>query len=222
MIQTIQEISQNNDQMAENMKTNNSEMSEIVTMINEISSKTQVINDIVFQTKLLSFNASVEAARAGEHGKGFAVVAEEVGNLATMSGTASKEIEELLQTSTQKVESIVSDTKTRVESMVLSSKDKIDTGVDVAKQCGITLDQLVGNSADAKKLVNEVARACNEQSIGVNEITKAMNQLDESTHLNTQAAVQSSKHSEGLLDISNHTERIVLDLQGAVLGKKDN
>ncbi|MBC7465119.1 MAG: hypothetical protein H7256_03945 [Bdellovibrio sp.] len=48
----------------------------------EIGNKTKVINDIVFQTKLLSFNASVEAARAGEHGKGFAVVAEEVGKLA--------------------------------------------------------------------------------------------------------------------------------------------
>jgi methyl-accepting chemotaxis protein len=70
----------------------NEQMSEIVKVIQEIETKTKVINDIVFQTKLLSFNASVEAARAGEQGKGFAVVAEEVGNLAQMSGNAAKEI----------------------------------------------------------------------------------------------------------------------------------
>ena len=59
----------------------NKEIQEIVKVIAEIGNKTKVINDIVFQTKLLSFNASVEAARAGENGKGFAVVAEEVGKL---------------------------------------------------------------------------------------------------------------------------------------------
>ena len=58
----------------------------------QIKDKVNIINDIVFQTKLLSFNASVEAARAGENGKGFAVVAEEVGNLASVSGKAANEI----------------------------------------------------------------------------------------------------------------------------------
>jgi methyl-accepting chemotaxis protein len=220
MIRTINEISSNNDDMAKSMHTNNEEMSNIVNMITEISTKTQVINDIVFQTKLLSFNASVEAARAGEHGKGFAVVAEEVGNLATMSGEAAKEIEELLQTSTQQVESIVNDSKVRVDKMVQSSKQRIDTGVDVANKCGVTLDQLVNNSSEVKNLVDEVTQACSEQSIGVNEVTKAMNKLDETTHLNTKASQVTSHLSENLSEISENTESLVINMEQVVLGNK--
>jgi methyl-accepting chemotaxis protein len=89
------------------MNKSNDEISSIVKVIAEIGDKTKVINDIVFQTKLLSFNASVEAARAGEQGKGFAVVAEEVGNLATMSGKAAEEISSMLGDSMGKVELIV-------------------------------------------------------------------------------------------------------------------
>ena len=95
MLESIHSISQNNSDMIEKMEKSNKDISDIVKLIQEISHKTQVINDIVFQTKLLSFNASIEAARAGEHGKGFAVVAEEVGNLASMSGKAAKEISEM-------------------------------------------------------------------------------------------------------------------------------
>ena len=65
--------------------------------------KTQVINDIVFQTQLLSFNASIEAAKAGVHGKGFSVVAEEVGKLAVLSGTAASEISEILKESSKTI-----------------------------------------------------------------------------------------------------------------------
>jgi methyl-accepting chemotaxis protein len=71
MITSINDISKSNDDIAQEMTKNNEDISKIVQVISEIGQKTKVINDIVFQTKLLSFNASVEAARAGEHGKGF-------------------------------------------------------------------------------------------------------------------------------------------------------
>ena len=86
----------------ESIRESNSHLNEIVDIISKISEKTNVINDIVFKTQLLSFNASIEAARAGQHGKGFAVVAEEVGNLASMSGEAAKEITTLLEDSQKK------------------------------------------------------------------------------------------------------------------------
>jgi methyl-accepting chemotaxis protein len=76
MMTAINEINDANSGIMSQIDESNVRMGEIITVINEIGSKTRVINDIVFQTKLLSFNASVEAARAGEHGKGFAVVAE--------------------------------------------------------------------------------------------------------------------------------------------------
>lgn len=95
----VTEVQGSIGRLAESVEDGNRELLTIVQMISEIEHKTRVINDIVFQTKLLSFNASVEAARAGDSGKGFAVVAEEVGNLAEMSGRSAKEISELLSSS---------------------------------------------------------------------------------------------------------------------------
>ena len=75
------------------IQNSNSDLESMAKIIEAISEKTNVINEIVFNTKLLAFNASIEAARAGVHGKGFAVVAEEVGNLAQLSGEAAKDSE---------------------------------------------------------------------------------------------------------------------------------
>lgn len=96
MMDSINDIAKSNEDIVNEIDNSNKEIAKIVSVINEIGEKTKVINDIVFQTKLLSFNASVEAARAGEHGKGFAVVAEEVGNLAEMSGRSADEISSML------------------------------------------------------------------------------------------------------------------------------
>ncbi len=83
--------------------SNDDELRIVSDLIGQIEQKTKVIHEIVFQTKLLSFNASVEAARAGDYGRGFSIVAEEIGNLALMSGQAAKDIASLLQESSTKV-----------------------------------------------------------------------------------------------------------------------
>ena len=111
-------------QMSENMADiSNSvkSLGEIEDIMSQMSDKLSVINDIVFKTQLLSFNASIEAARAGQHGRGFAVVAEEVGSLALSSGTASKEIQSLLENSGGKVNQIVSQIQSRVENAVTTT-----------------------------------------------------------------------------------------------------
>lgn len=82
----------------------NTKLGRLVGLIASIKNKTKVIDDLVFESRLLSFNASIEAARAGVHGKGFSVVAEEVGKLASMSGKAADEIRTLLDSSTQECE----------------------------------------------------------------------------------------------------------------------
>jgi len=92
----------------------NSQLEKMVSLISEISKKTEIINEIVFESRLLAFNASIEAARAGVYGKGFSVVAEEVGKLAVMSGRASNEISVLLESSRIEVSRIVGETRDRI------------------------------------------------------------------------------------------------------------
>jgi methyl-accepting chemotaxis protein len=192
MLSSISDISQSNEEIADEMKRNNHEVSKIVDVISQIGEKTKVINDIVFQTKLLSFNASVEAARAGKHGKGFAVVAEEVGNLASMSGKAAKEITDMLESSIHQVTDIVENTKQNVEGLVSKSKAKVEYGNKVANDCSESLDEILQNVTTVNEMVREIATASNEQSTGVREVTSAIQQLDQTTHQNTNVAQKSS------------------------------
>ncbi len=218
MLRSINDINRSNENIMKAIEDSNRQIGEIVQVITEIGTKTKVINDIVFQTKLLSFNASVEAARAGEHGKGFAVVAEEVGNLAQMSGNASKEIAEMLGGSIQKVESIVTNTKTQVERLVAESKTKVQEGSLVAKECAEILDDVVKNVSHVNEMIGEIATASSEQSTGISEITKAMNQLDQATHENAATSQQSAVSAENMTSQAQKLLGVLSTLRGLVEG----
>lgn len=220
MLSSIEDISRSNSEIVNQVNNSNQQMSEIVRVIQEIGTKTKVINEIVFQTKLLSFNASVEAARAGEHGKGFAVVAEEVGNLAQMSGNAAKEISEMLDGSIAKVENIVRESKAKVESLVESGKQKVEMGVEVARQCSTVLDEIVSNVSHVSGLSQEISQASREQSQGVGEINKAMAQLDTVTQQNSSTSEQTASAAEELsnqaVSLKTAVDELVVVIQGGV------
>ncbi len=205
MISSIHEISESNDKIALEMKDSNDKIAEIVDVIGNISEKTKVINDIVFQTKLLSFNASVEAARAGEHGKGFAVVAEEVGNLASMSGTAANEISEMLEQSVSKVNKIVQETQTSIERLVQDGKNKVKAGEENAEKCGEALEQILHSARKVRGMVDEIATASKEQSTGIAEINRAIQALDEITSKNNTIAIESKGQA---VDLDNKAQNL--------------
>lgn len=222
MLNSISEIDRTNGEINQQMETNNKELNEITKLIAEISSKTKVINEIVFQTKLLSFNASVEAARAGEYGKGFAVVAEEVGNLAQMSGNAAKEITSLLEESVRKVDTVATQTKIRVEKLMNESKVKVEIGTGTAKECNTALEEILVNVQNVDDLVTEIAFASAEQSTGIREISKAVGQMEHVTQQNTAVAQSSSHSSEQLKDQAMTLSSVVQGLVTIVNGKKDS
>jgi methyl-accepting chemotaxis protein len=218
MVKAMESINDANTKIMEQINESNKQITEIVDVISEISEKTKVINDIVFQTKLLSFNASVEAARAGEHGKGFAVVAEEVGNLAQMSGNAAKEIGDMLSNSIAKVEGIVDNTKSSVTKLVEDGKAKVESGVVIANRCGEVLSQVVSNISDVRSNMDEITSASREQAEGVNNITTAMNELDQTTHLNSEIAGTTLTCSNDLNEASTETREAINSLKSLVFG----
>lgn len=221
MIQSMDEINTSNTHIMEQVNESNNQIAEIVKVITEIGNKTKVINDIVFQTKLLSFNASVEAARAGEHGKGFAVVAEEVGNLAQMSGNAAKEISTMLESSIHKVESIVNDTKTKVERLIQEGKVKVETGTEVARQCGEVLEEIVKKVGTATEMAGEISTATSEQARGIQEITKAMAQLDQVTQQNAATSEEAASSAEELSAQAESLKSVVNVLIQTIKGGSD-
>ncbi len=219
MIKAIDDINESNSQITGEMSDSNKRIADIIKLIKEIGEKTNVINDIVFQTKLLSFNASVEAARAGEHGKGFAVVAEEVGNLANMSGKAAEEISEMLDGSVKTVEDIITSTSQKVDGLITKGRATVDKGAVLANKCGESLDQIVDNVSRVNNQVTEIAIASTEQSQGVQEINSAMKQLDEVTHLNNQISNETNNQADALEGQSKILFEEVIKLMGVVNGK---
>lgn len=218
MIRAIEEINTSNTSIMHAIDDSNKKMESIVHVIQEIGEKTKVINDIVFQTKLLSFNASVEAARAGEMGKGFSVVAEEVGSLAQMSGRAANEITEMLDGSITKVNEIVVDTKARVERLVMDGKQKVETGTKVAIRCREVLDEIVGNVESVNGLASEISSANEEQSRGIEEISKAASMLESVTQQNSMASEEAATAAESLSTQAELLNDLVQDLVLVVNG----
>lgn len=218
MVQSMAQINESNNNIMTQINQSNEQMGEIVKVIQEIETKTKVINDIVFQTKLLSFNASVEAARAGEQGKGFAVVAEEVGNLAEMSGNAAKEISEMLASSVHKVESIVNETRSKVDVLISDGKEKVRMGTKVAEECGEVLAEIVTNVSSVSTMASEISNASLEQSKGIQEITKAMGQLDQVTQTNSATSEEAASAAEELSAQADSLKNQVLTLVAVING----
>lgn len=220
VLASIAEIQASNHDINSEIEKSNRDVSAIVKVIAAIGEKTKVINDIVFQTKLLSFNASVEAARAGEHGKGFAVVADEVGKLAQMSGNAAKEISAMLDESIQQVEKIVDDTKRNVGKLVGIGTEKIHSGTTTAENCGKVLEEIVANFGEVKQLVGEIATASTEQAQGVHEINQAMTQLDRVAQQNTTTSQEATDTSRSLKEQADALREMVATLKASVNGGK--
>lgn len=215
----VKDVDNSTTALANTVEKSNSELNEIVKVFEEINVKTQVINDIVFQTKLLSFNASVEAARAGENGKGFSVVAEEVGNLAKMSGESADEISKLLVDSLKKVTDIVDISSRDVNESLNMSRDKINKSVEISNQCQEVFTQVLRNFDEVSANSNEVANASKEQLIGVEEVSKAMQEISSSASLTSQSAHDLNAASTELSQSVNHIGEDITDLKGLIIAQ---
>ncbi len=150
------------------MKEINEDSTKIAEIIN-------LIDDIAFQTNLLALNAAVEAARAGDQGRGFAVVATEVRNLAGRSAAAASEIKALIEDSVKKVRQ----------------------GSELVSNSGHSLDEIAESIQQVRSLMDKIATASEEQSIGVAQINQSMLELDDANQQNTamveEVAVASSE-----------------------------
>jgi methyl-accepting chemotaxis protein len=209
MLDSINNISKSNDELSGQVNENNKSFEKVTNVINEIADKTGIINDIVFQTKLLSFNASVEAARAGEHGKGFSVVAEEIGQLATLSGNASNEIAALVSSSIELVSSMTKEMTQRMDGFVENSNKHIAHGNNDAQDCSKLFDNMLTSITKLKASVTQIESAAIEQAEAISNISGNVNQLDAATKSNLSTMNDNFKISESIAKSSEELKSVV-------------
>jgi methyl-accepting chemotaxis protein len=137
-----------------------------------------VIDEIAFQTNLLALNAAVEAARASEMGRGFAVVASEVRSLAGRSAAAAKEIKALIQ------DSVV----------------RVGEGSRLVDESGGTLTEIVAAVKQATAIVARIADSSREQSQGIEQVNRAVTQMDEMTQQNAALVEQAAASSQSIVE----------------------
>jgi methyl-accepting chemotaxis protein len=146
-----------------------------------------VIDGIAFQTNILALNAAVEAARAGEQGRGFAVVASEVRNLAQRSAAAAKEIKELIG----------------------DSVEKVNAGTRLVSDAGHTMEEIVSSVQRVSDIISEITAASAEQSSGIEEVYKAVGQMDQVTQQNAALVEEAAAAAESMQNQASNLADVV-------------
>ena len=159
----------------------NTSMSQLTVSMQEISSASdetskiiKTIDEIAFQTNLLALNAAVEAARAGEAGAGFAVVADEVRNLAMRAADAAK----------------------NTASLIEATVKKVGDGSELVTKTNDAFSEVASNTVKVGELVAEIAAASKEQAQGIDQVAKAVTEMDKVTQRNAASAEESASASE--------------------------
>ncbi len=171
-------------------------MQELKKSSTEISKIIKVIDEIAFQTNILSLNAAVEAARAGDAGKGFAVVAEEVRTLAQRSAQAAK------------------DTANIIESNITLSEKCLS----ITDQVNLSLNEINDESAKVSELLEEISTASQEQEIGIGQINQAISQMEHVLHSNAATAQESATSADQLSVYSETIKSIMHSLSSLING----
>ena len=187
MAKYAQNVTKSNEKGKELAFKTSESMEELSSEVNAIHESISIIDQIAFQTNILSLNAAVEAATAGEAGKGFAVVAAEVRNLASRSAEAAKEIKALVESATSKAK----------DGKVITT-EMIEGYNELNENIGTTIE-----------LIEDVATASKEQQLAMAQINDTVNSLDQATQKNASLA-------SSINDMANVTTTLAVQLQNAV------
>ena len=168
------------------------------TSAEQIGEITDMINDIAQQTNLLAMNAAIEAARAGEHGLGFAVVAKEVGKLASRTADATNEI-------AASIKSIQEETYNAVDRFQTASQ-AAETGLGQASDAGKSLEQIVTSSRDIASMIQSIATASEEQSLGAEQMAQSVESV---AGVTSQSTIGANETAQASMELSHKAEKLL-------------
>ena len=166
-------------------------MKEITEKSNEIGKIIKTIDDIAFQTNILSLNAAIEAARAGAAGKGFAVVADEVGNLAQKSAKAAQNTSDLIE----------------------ETIDAVSRGAKITQETAESMDLVKSKAEGITNIISKISDASEDEARGIVQLSSGLDQISSVVQSNTATAEQSAAASEELSGQANVLQDLVSKFQ---------
>lgn len=192
------------------MEKANKNMETLLKVVQEIGSKTEIIDTIAFQTKILSFNAAVEAERAGEYGRGFSVVAQEVGSLADLSANASKEISDMVKSGVKSAKAVVE------ESFEQSSRvrEKVESLLE-------TFIAIEGKCNELESSSSSISSSTKEQSEGIKQAATAMNDIEQVASSNALNAGNADQDATSMLHSLVKITELTDSLISCITGKNE-
>lgn len=220
MLQTVEQMKSDVGQQLTRLLDAFARIEQFVNRVQAIKEKTKIINEIVFQTKLLSFNAAVEAARAGEHGRGFAVVADEVGRLSKVSGESAVEIETTLQEAIEYTVGVVSEARSSVGNFerIMSTNLK-----NVLGACNFNVDayaRVRDLNSQLEKMMFELKNSSDEQKRKVDHIEGNFKSLTAANSETSEAAHSTSQVISEMNSAIANTEEVVNQLRSEFISSR--
>lgn len=219
---SFEAIRSGQDEMMTAIQQSQNDQKKITQIVIEIGNKTKVINDIVFQTKLLSFNASVEAARAGEHGKGFAVVAEEVGKLAAMTQAAANEITNIVKSNQNAVEELVDAANHEINGVSSRLKNQIHNANTSVEQCSGLFQKISNEAQLLDSNMETISTSSNLQRQGFSRMNETFKGLGEIVKQNSLLGQQASQTANLVEAENKHLVKNISSLINFVFGQNED
>jgi ABC-type branched-subunit amino acid transport system substrate-binding protein len=199
ILRFLEQLTEATHSLGQTVEQGNDEFRKILEIVEQIQVKTKGIHEVVFNIKLLAFNASIEAARAGEAGLGFSVVAQEIETLARTSGETATAIDGILGTSREKVNSVIEQNQNRMTQILDSFRLRVKTGSEIGQACLKIFTKIEDSVQATGRNSVTVAETSQIQAQSLQDIVKAAKELDHIAEVNSMQSLQALSQASSLV-----------------------
>lgn len=216
---TFRNAQENNDALIKKIEAYSARIEEVLRTIEGVSEKTRILNDFVFQTRIISINASVEAARAGEAGRGFSIVAEELAHLSQSTGQSAKDFASVLESGLSSVESLLKDSQEDFSSILTMGSEIMERGTRASAQCSESIFVLAKTNRDLSDLVSDSGQALQTQLARFASVSESLRRLNES--ISTEAHL-SENYTHSIQELKEQSDNLKGLARNLASGLKGN